>query len=294
MRHDTYAERLVAELDGIAASYAEILAASDIKYVNPNRPGSHVIFVAAADWGWTSSDDALEAARMALLRRVREWTPRFRLLFPDPTPQVAKRLSKCVNHLERWLIRDTEGDRTIPQTIEQAQNKIAATVTNLRGLTNLLPPDDYPVRLVVDTNALIDNPDLTAYTGELGGRYVVHLLPVVLGEIDNLKRAGRTAELRDNAKRADRRLKGIRTNGNVLAGVRVAGDVIARFEHTEPRSDDLPTWLDMSVPDDRFVASTLLLQSAHPGSAIYVATSDINMQTKLSAAGLPYVEPSLA
>jgi hypothetical protein len=37
----------------------------------------------------------------------------------------------------------------------------------------------------------------------------------------------------------------------VRKGVRVAGEVIAKFEHTEPRSDDLPGWLDMDVPDDR-------------------------------------------
>jgi predicted ribonuclease YlaK len=165
-------------------------------------------------------------------------------------------------------------------------------VADLRALTNLLPADDYPVRLVVDTNALIDNPDLAAYTNELGGRYVVHLMPVVLGEIDNLKRAGRPDGLRNSARRADKRPKGLRDNGDVLKGVRVAGEVIAKFEHTEPRSDDLPQWLDMDAPDDRFVAATLLLQSAHPGSAVHVATSDINMQTKLSAAGLPYVEPS--
>jgi hypothetical protein len=71
----------------------------------------------------------------------------------------------------------------------------------------------------------------------------------------------------------------------------VAGDVIAKFEHVEPRSRDLPEWLDMTVPDDRFVAATLLLQSEHPGSALYVGTSDINLQTKLAATGLPYVEP---
>jgi hypothetical protein len=47
----------------------------------------------------------------------------------------------------------------------------------------------------------------------------------------------------------------------------------------------------MTVPDDRLVASTQLLQSAHPGSALHVATSDINLQTKLSAVGLPFVEP---
>jgi hypothetical protein len=62
------------------------------------------------------------------------------------------------------------------------------------------------------------------------------------------------------------------------------------FEHIEPRNDRLPSWLDLTVPDDRFVASTLLLQSEHPGSALHVATSDINLQTKLAAVGLPFLE----
>lgn len=47
----------------------------------------------------------------------------------------------------------------------------------------------------------------------------------------------------------------------------------------------------MTVPDDRFVAATLLLQSKHPGSKLIAGTSDINLQTKLSAIGLPFVEP---
>jgi hypothetical protein len=290
-QRQTYAERLVAELDAIAATYVEILADSGIKYVNPNLHDSDVFFAGAADWGWVDSDDKLEAARMKLLRRLREWTPRFRLLFAHPTPEVTERLLKGIDHLERWLIRVSGWGNDIPQTIEAAQDKIRATVADLRALTNLLPADDYPIRLVVDTNALIDNPDLAAYTGELGGKYVVHLMPVVLGEIDNLKRAGRAEDLREKARRAERRLKGIRSNGDVREGVRVEGDVIAKFEHTEPRSEDMPDWLDMTVADDRFVAAALLLQSEHPGSSIYAGTSDINMQTKLSAVGLPFVEP---
>ena len=38
----------------------------------------------------------------------------------------------------------------------------------------------------------------------------------------------------------------------------------AVFEYIEPASDDLPTWLDLTIPADHFVASTLRLQSAHP------------------------------
>ncbi|WP_307711350.1 hypothetical protein [Streptomyces sp. V4I23] len=33
----------------------------------------------------------------------------------------------------------------------------------MRGLVELLPQDDWPVRLVVDTNVLMDDPDVTLY-----------------------------------------------------------------------------------------------------------------------------------
>jgi hypothetical protein len=52
----------------------------------------------------------------------------------------------------------------------------------------------------------------------------------------------------------------------------------------------LPGWLDLTVPDDRSAATVLLLvRSVHPGSALTVATSEINLQTKLSGLGLPFV-----
>lgn len=279
----------MAELDTIHVAYTEILAASTIRNVDPNRRGSGVVFVGAASWGWSPSDEGLEASRMALLRRIRDWEPRFRLLFPHPIPTVTKRLDEHIGRLLRWLVRDMS-DHTIPSTVDKATEVIGNDIAELRALTDLLAVDEYHTRLAVDTNTLIDNPDLAAHVPTLGRRYMVHLLPVVLREIDDLKRAGRTEELRQAAHRADRRLKGLRSNGDVRAGVRVAGEVHVVFEHVEPRGDRLPTWLDLSVPDDRFVAASLLVQSDHPGSALYVATSDINLQTKLAAVGLPFIE----
>jgi hypothetical protein len=45
------------------------------------------------------------------------------------------------------------------------------------------------------------------------------------------------------------------------------------------------------VPDDRFIASTLLRKSRHPGSASYVATGDVDLPLKLHAVGLPFIGP---
>lgn len=213
-------------------------------------------------------------------------------LFPHPTPEVDTKLKDSFEHLERWLVREgTWNDFSVPQQIPVAVDKLRASVEQLRELTALLPNDPWPVRLVVDTNALLDNPDLALYTSQIGNRYIAHLLPVVLRELDDHKRAGRTETLREAAKKADRRLKGLRNNGDVTRGVRVAGDVHAIFEHIEPKAAGLPDWLDLDVPDDRLVASALRLQSRHPGSALFVATSDINLQTKLAAVALPFIEP---
>lgn len=290
-KRTTYAENLISELDEIADAYKAILASSRINYVNPNRAGSHLTFVGAADYGWAASSPELQSSRMELLGKIRSWGPRFRLLFPHPIPSVEKRIKKRLAHLERWVVRPGGNDHSIPSTVDEAQRRLAEAFEDIRALFALLPEDAYPTRLIVDTNALIDNPNVAAYTNDLGPKYMVHLLPIVLGELDDLKRSGRNDIVRNGAQRAITRIKGIRNNGNVLEGVRVEGQVIAKFEHIEPRDTDLPNWLDLAVPDDRLVASALLLQSQHPGSAFYVATGDINLQTKLQVVGLPFVEP---
>ena len=216
----SYLARLLAELDEIHAGYAKVLSESVIRNIDPNRGSSGAGFIGFPSWGWADSSAGLEASRMALLRLVRGWEPRFRLLFPHPTPAVSKRLNEHLGRLERWLVREP-GEHGIPSTMGKAAELINADVTDLRELTRLLPPDQYAVRLTVDTNTLIDNPDLAAHVGTLGKRYMAHLLPVVLREIDDLKRGGKTQQLREAAQRADWRLKGLRDNGDVLSGVRV-------------------------------------------------------------------------
>ncbi len=285
----TYLDRLRSDLEAIEADFLQILAESEIRNIDPNRRGGGgVIFMGAAQWGWVPSGPELEARRMELLGRVREWEPLLRLLFPHPTPEVTKRLDASLGLLVRWLERSR--DKTVPATIQKATDRVQEAVTTLQQLADLLPADTWAMRLVIDTNVLLDDPDVTIFTPLLGKRYMVHLMPAVLRELDDHKRGGRNPDIREAAKKADRRLKGLRTNGDMRRGVRVAGDVHAVFEYLEPKGDGLPNWLDLDIPDDRLVASTLLLQSRHPGSSVYVASNDINLQTKLAAVGLPFVE----
>ncbi|MEV6259106.1 hypothetical protein AB0L97_38390 [Nocardia sp. NPDC051911] len=164
---DSYTQRLLTELDHIAAAYNEVLSASRIRNIDPNRgAGGGVVFLGYAKWGWEPSDPALEATRMAVLSRVRDLEPRVRLLFPHPTTQVAKRLDAAFKHLSSWLIRK-KGARSVPATIEKAHAAITETIADLRALIGLVPGDEYAVRVVVDTNALIDR---QPRSGRLQGR----------------------------------------------------------------------------------------------------------------------------
>jgi rRNA-processing protein FCF1 len=285
----TYADRISSDLETLRASFHALLEGSEIRNIDPNRGGSDVVFLGAAKWGWAPSDIALEAARMTLLPSIETLRIRLTLLFPHPTPRLRKQHEDAFKLLDAWARRETR-DHSVPSTLEKAHAELDETIDGLAKFTQLLTADEYPVRLMPDTNALVDNPDLTVYADQLGKRYRVHLSPTVLGELDELKRSGRNQELREAAGATVKRLKGLRTNGDVLGGVRVAGDISCVFEHTEPRSEALPDWLDLTVPDDRVAASAILLQSAHPSASLYVATSDINLQNKLSALGLPWVE----
>ncbi len=281
-----YADQLLTELEQIRAAFVDVLERSQISATDlPTN------FIGFPFYRWAGSSDSLQVDRMTLLGQVRDFRTRFELLFPHPTPEVSKRHDDALDHLERWLGRG-KSDHSIPANIPAAVASANASVDVLAAAKGLLPADEFATRLTVDTNVLLDDLDLAQFTAQLGGRCMAHVLPVVLSELDDLKRSGRTESLRDAAKKADRRLKGLRDNGDVSVGAKVVGEVWAVFEHIEPRGGGLPSWLQLDVPDDRFIASTLLLQSRHPGSMLVAATGDLNLQTKLAAVRLPFIEPA--
>jgi len=116
-------------------------------------------------------------------------------------------------------------------------------------------------------------------------------VPTVLGEIDNLKDQGRTPEVREKAATLATRIKGLRDRGKLTQGVPVVGSIMAIADPRDPSFDHLAAWLDPSTPDDRILASALVLQAANPSAMVVLVATDINIQNKAEACGLPYCEP---
>jgi hypothetical protein len=242
----TYVDQMLAELTDIETAYASIL---DNSQVRERQLDFGDVQVFGHPWAWVPSTPEAEASRMELLRQVRDWAPRFRLFFPHPTPAVQRRMDDGIRLLEDWLVREARVKNRAPKDI---------TAAALRELVQLLPQDDWPVRLVVDTNALMDDPDVTVYQDAVDSpRYMVHLLPVVLREIDDLKRSHSRPERREAAKKADRRLKAMRDHGDVRNGARwtphLAGPGRSRRPLHRLRAAPAvrPPWLEAVRRDER-------------------------------------------
>jgi hypothetical protein len=103
---------------------------------------------------------------MDVLARVKDLEPRIRLLLPHPTPEVRAALKESSGLTRRWAKRGS-GDHSIPRSIEQATATMIQTMADLNKLADVLPDDQWPTRLVVDTSPLIDNADLAAHTTAL-------------------------------------------------------------------------------------------------------------------------------
>lgn len=141
-----------------------------------------------------------------------------------------------------------------------------------------------------DTNAVLRNPDLASYwRGVDTETYVVHLVPTVLRELDQIKDRGATNDVRDKAQAFIRRLKGLRDKG-LSGGVALSRKVIVKAETMDVDPPTMLDWLDRSVPDDRILAAALYLQAGHPADAVVIVTSDLNLQNKADAAGVNYIE----
>lgn len=289
-------DRLARDLAEIESQIQALLDISEIRYVNPNTRGSDFVVVGASDYGWAPSDDRQHVARMRLNRDYDAWFARFKTLFGGITPELKKSIAETDRWTRGWITRSRRYDHSIPRTIAEAKVVAVQRIAPLReGLALLGSQGEGGIRLVPDTSALMDAPDLSTYWAAAGARtFTVHLLPQVLVELDALKDGGRNAAQQKRARAALRGIKDLKQRGELTKGVKLTRGVTVVADPREPDFSRLPDWLNSQVPDDRVLAGALEVQAAHPSSAVILVASDLNLQNKAEVVGLPAVEPPAA
>lgn len=202
---------------------------------------------------------------------------------------------------DRRLLEDT--NVTLMHIIEQEHTWSSTTVEeftrvsqafNMQSqlLDHLYSAKEGECLIVPDTNALIYNPALEAWTFEQPDSFTIVLLPVVLQELDSLKSPSRNESVRKKAERLIRTVKEYRRRGSLLDGVTIRQNTITlRAIAGEPDPNSYLTWFDPARADDRLLASTISIMREHPRAQVLIVTRDINLQNKAEYACIPYIEP---
>jgi hypothetical protein len=281
-------ERIREELTVLQADYLSVLERSELWCLETAELGT-LLQVPCEDDAcdhfleWAPETPEQVVVRMLLDRRITELGIQHHAIYPVDMTEVIGFLGGY-QRLRGLITRRTglmSGGRGLPQEVTNR------AFSDLARSLDYLPSEEVATRLLVDTTSLLDDPDLARYRGAVGKSYTVHLVPEVLHEVDRLKDHGNVKQ-KTAARRVDSRLKGYWDSADIRSGATVDGNVRVVFDFREPRREGLPSWLDLSVPDDRILASALELQYRHPKSAVVVGTRDLAMLGKLAGAGIPH------
>jgi len=259
----SFIDQLLVELDAIEIDLHALLEISEIRH---ERWSANVV---APPYGWAPSDEAQSVARIAIDRRFTPWRERVAMLEGGATRELRDELIESLERLREMFDRSDFG-WGVPASIPEAKGLVSREAARAReALRVLAGTGTGGVHVVPDTSALMRQPDLSTYGAAVGtAALTIHLVPTVLGEIDNLKDQGRIAEVREKAAKLATRIKGLRDRGKLTQGVPVAGKITAIADSRDPSFEHLPAWLDPSTPDDRILASALVLQAANPSAVV--------------------------
>ncbi len=247
------------------------------------------MFFVAPRYYWRRLDIEHAAPQARLLVRYRHWYELFHFCHSHHSGDVLEAVSQTNDYVVSAIELNTQWQTE--STIESNEAYLAKRLDLFHRL--LTAPDQKSPELIVlpDTNALLRAPEPVDYRQTLeSDAFTFAVVPAVLSELDDLKRARHGQAVGEKAEKAIRILKGFRAQGHVLNGVTVSKTIVVRMIAAEPRMTDLPSWLDPKSKDDRIIATALEIQRTDPFAIVVLATGDINLQNKAEMAFLPCVD----
>lgn len=159
----------------------------------------------------------------------------------------------------------------------------------IEAIEAIYDPMADQILLIPDTNVLMDYPNLGEYDFRIPQGWLI-LASTTLRELDNLKR-DRDPRKHEAARKAIRKIKSVGDAGDTLEGVPLNPHLRLMVKVAEPREEELLDWLDLSHPDDRFIATALQVAREHPKASACIVSSDLNVINKGRVARFAVVDP---
>jgi hypothetical protein len=275
--------------EGIQKLFADLLLHHSSMYMW-NRPGDSIAVISAyGNSAYRELDAAGRQIQSQVLEEYRHFYAILRVLLKGQPKAALKLLSDS----DMVVTRTIEQEHTWCKTTREAYEKAGeALQAQLHLLQHLYDASDRKAAYVPDTNALLYNPTLEAWTFEKTPRFTLILVPAVLAELDALKVNHRNETVRQKAEILIRQIKEYRRRGHLTRGVPVVKDTIDMVGiATEPSVEMALPWLDLANNDDRFLAAVIEVMRSRPRSPVIIVSRDINLQNKAEFARVPFVEP---
>lgn len=201
---------------------------------------------------------------------------------------------KELDDTKQQLLRLVGHDRTHHTSTNAVWVQAERRVRELSNLITFLAGKGSGRSLVIpDTNALYANVALEDWNFPDLPSFILCLVPTVLGEIDEHHHHHPNESVRKKAATLRAKIKEYGRRGDIMKGVPIIKNKIEFLAFPTSAAFDLarPGTLDPSRDDDQIISSMLDLVRKFPGDNVQMVTSDVLMQVKLKAMGLPYLEP---
>lgn len=282
----TYIEQIRSGLEEIETKLCDFIATITIKEIQ-NDPHSGVVIFTHPYYYQTNINNEQKKVQMELNRLYSSWTEHFLLLATNMPKDREKEITKATSFLQDQI--NLKSDWSTRKTNEKNINRIRERIKPLYSIIALFEKEGETI-LILDTNALIKEPDFDRYKSLAGDTFTIILMSTVLSELEKLKIATRRDEFRDKINSVIRRIKGLREQGSLATGVTVHKTITVKTIAREPDFSHTLSGLDKKINDDRIIAAVLEYQRENPSNKVFLVTGDINLQNKAEFAQIPFLE----
>lgn len=284
---NTTAKKLRSKLESIQIELIDLINTIPIYYQDYSGDG---IAVLAPKYHWEELNVSQKSAQIHLKKEYELVAELFSLFFRNSTKQLVRKFEKADKVIRKWI--EFESSWHITSDIVKNEHKLREHFSELFELIDILDVhNSNEIILIPDTNSLIKTCDPVEYEiAASNGQFVFLLIPTVLQELDELKILHRNENVRDKAKKAITRIKGLRNQGSLISGVTVNKTITVKTTANEPDMGNTLSWLDKDNSDDRIVAKVIEVQNEFPASRVVLVTGDINLQNKAEAVLIEYSE----
>lgn len=283
----TAAARLEAEFESLRDRLARLIRGLDVHRLGE---GSGSVVLLVPDYWWDDPTPEQINEQIAIKRAYGQWIERLRQIFRGAPSEIVRQIDEADQDLCTWI--ELESNWSISPDRDENERNLFATCDKLVAVLRIAAAGPEEILVLPDTNVLLDDPSPENYRSILSAdEFVMILVPMVISELDELKRSHNRSEVREGAKAMIRRIRGWSQQGSLIDGVTVDRSITVRAIDAEPDMASTLSWLDQDTPDDRFIASALEVQARHPACHVVVLSSDNNLLNKAEVAGLDGTRP---